>query len=85
MLIVFVFVAQAPYFRLFISYFCHRQNWVLYSPSLLDHVLHFSGREKEISDIVHWLDPHNTDVRVVSIVGPPGFGKSSLAIYSGGT
>ena len=83
MLIVFAFLAQPSYFRLFISYFCHQQNWVLYSPSFPDRVSHFSGREKEISDIVHWLDPHNTDVRVVSIVGPPGFGKSSLAIHVG--
>ena len=83
MLIVFAFLAQPSYFRLSISYFCHRQNWGLYSPSLPDHVSHFSGREKEISDIVHWLDPQNTDVRIVSIVGPPGFGKSSLAIQVG--
>ena len=71
------------YFGSPLSYFNHQQSWVFYSPSLPDYVSHFSGREKEISDIVHWLDPQNTDVRIVSIVGPPGFGKSSLAIQVG--
>ena len=71
------------YFGSPLSYFSHQQSWVLYSPSLPDYVSHFSGREKEINDIVHWLDPQNTAVRIVSIVGPPGFGKSSLAIQVG--
>ena len=71
------------YFGSPLSYFSHQRSWVLYSPSLPDYVSHFSGREEEINDIVHWLDPQNTAVRIVSIVGPPGFGKSSLAIQVG--
>ena len=71
------------YFGSPFSYFSHQRSWVFYSPSLPDYVSHFSGREKEINDIVHWLDPQNTAVRIVSIVGPPGFGKSSLAIQVG--
>lgn len=43
----------------------------------------FIGREKEISDLTTWLDLHNDEVRVVSIVGPPGIGKSSLALQVG--
>ena len=65
------------------SYLHHQRSWVAHSSSLPNYVSHFSGREKQINDIIHWLDPHNTDVRVVSIVGPPGFGKSSLAIQVG--
>ena len=81
-IIIFIFLLVF-YFEPSPSYLYHQQRWVLYSPSLPDYVSHFSGREKEINDIIHWLDPHNTDVRVVSIVGPPGFGKSSLAIQVG--
>ena len=43
----------------------------------------FLGREKEIGDLTMWLDLHSDDVRVVSIVGPPGIGKSSLATQVG--
>ena len=43
----------------------------------------FLGREKEIGDLTMWLDLHSDDVRVVSIVGPSGIGKSSLAIQVG--
>ena len=65
------------------SYLHHQRSWDAHSSSLPNYVSHFSGREKQINDIIHWLDPHNTDVRIVSIVGPPGFGKSSLAIQVG--
>ena len=61
----------------------HRRVWVDYSHSLPDYVPHFLGRDKEVKDLVRLLDPENTDVRTVSIVGPPGFGKSSLAIHVG--
>ena len=61
----------------------HNRLWLAHSPSLPNYVPHFVGREKEISDLVRLLDPENTDVRTVSIVGPPGFGKSSLAIHVG--
>ena len=61
----------------------HRRVWVDYSHSLPNYVPHFLGRDKEVKDLVRLLDPDNTDVRTVSIVGPPGFGKSSLAIHVG--
>ena len=61
----------------------HRRVWVDYSHSLPNYVPHFLGRDKEVKDLVRLLDPDTTDVRTVSIVGPPGFGKSSLAIHVG--
>ena len=70
-------------FGLYFHHIRHSQLWLAYSPSLPDYVPHFLGREKEISELVMMLDPENTDVRTVSIVGPPGFGKSSLAIHVG--
>ena len=80
---IFMIFSLLLYFGSPLSYLHHRQSWVLYSHSLPDYVSHFLGREREINKIVHWLDPQNTDVRIVSIVGPPGFGKSSLAIQVG--
>ena len=46
----------------------------------------FVGREREISELTFMLDFSSTsdaDIRIVSIVGPPGFGKSTLAIHLG--
>ena len=39
----------------------------------------FVGREKDIRNITGYLDFTTSDVQVVHIVGPPGFGKSTLA------
>ena len=39
----------------------------------------FVGRQAEIQKITHWIEK----IRIVSIVGPPGFGKSTLAIHVG--
>ena len=43
----------------------------------------FVGREDDIRNITGYLDFTGSDVRVVHIVGPPGFGKSTLAIKIG--
>ena len=43
----------------------------------------FVGREEDIRNITGYLDFANSDVQVVHIVGPPGFGKSTLAIKIG--
>ena len=39
----------------------------------------FVGREEGICNITSYLDFTTSDVQVVHIVGPPGFGKSTLA------
>ena len=39
----------------------------------------FVGREDEIQELIHRIEK----IRIVSIVGPPGFGKSTLAIHVG--
>ena len=43
----------------------------------------FVGRETELNDVLQLLDFDKSDTRVVSIDGPPGFGKSTLAIKVG--
>ena len=43
----------------------------------------FVGRETELKDGLQLLDFGHSDTRVVSIDGPPGFGKSTLAIKVG--
>ena len=37
------------------------------------------GRQAEIENITRWIE----DITIVSIMGPPGFGKSTLAIHVG--
>jgi tetratricopeptide (TPR) repeat protein len=44
-------------------------------------VPHFIGRQQKIEDISHALT--STSARLVSVSGPPGFGKTSLAIAVG--
>ena len=39
----------------------------------------FVGREEDIRNITGYLDFTSSNVQVVHIVGPPGFGKSTLA------
>ena len=49
----------------------------------LPSVSHFVGREEDIHNITGYLDFSTSDVQVVHIVGPPGFGKSTLAMKIG--
>ena len=49
----------------------------------LPSVSHFVGREEDIRNITGYLDFSTSDVQVVHIVGPPGFGKSTLAMKIG--
>ncbi|CAI8050312.1 hypothetical protein GBAR_LOCUS27641, partial [Geodia barretti] len=51
----------------------------------LPSVSHFVGREEDIRNITGYLDFYTSDVQVVHIVGPPGFGKSTLALKIGET
>ena len=41
----------------------------------------FVGRESEIEKLMDWIE--NSTVSIISIVGSPGFGKSTLAIHVG--
>ena len=43
----------------------------------------FVGREREMQEVVNLVDFSNSDVRIVNIIGSPGFGKSTLAIHVG--
>ena len=44
----------------------------------------FVGREKEMKEIINLVDfTNSSDIRVVNIIGSPGFGKSTLAIHVG--
>ena len=43
----------------------------------------FVGREKEIEILMKKIDFYNRSTRIVNIYGPPGFGKSTLAIHLG--
>ena len=54
------------------------QLGVCFSKSLPS-VDNFVGREEDIRNITGYLDFTTSDVQVVHIVGPPGFGKSTLA------
>ncbi len=60
-----------------------KQIWKPYSPALPSPVKHFTGRTSDISQVLNWLDFSNEEVNIVNIVGPPGIGKSALAIYVG--
>jgi len=43
----------------------------------------FVGRDMEMKDVIQLVDFANSDTRIISIVGSPGFGKSTLAIHVG--
>jgi len=44
---------------------------------------YFVGRSQNVSTLLEWLSFSDTSVDIVNIVGPPGMGKSALAIYVG--
>ena len=60
---------------------CYRLG--IYNSKSLPYIDRFVGREEDIRNITGYLDFSNSDVQVVHIVGPPGFGKSTLAIKIG--
>ena len=49
----------------------------------LPHLGIFVGREEDIKNMTGYLDFTNSNVQVVHIVGPPGFGKSTMAVKIG--
>ena len=56
---------------------------LLHSKSLPYLPLNIVGREVEVREITDLLDFSNSQYQVISIIGPPGFGKSTLAIHIG--
>ena len=63
-----------------IVYYVHKSN----SKSLPSDPVHFVGREREVHEVIQYLDyEKSTSARIVNIFGSPGFGKSTLAIYVG--
>ena len=54
-----------------------------HSKSLPYSIEAFIGREKEMKEVIELVDFDNSKLRIVSIVGPPGIGKSTLAIHVG--
>ena len=53
-------------------------------PKSLPYPIHtFVGREEDMKAVIQQLDFINSDSRIISIIGPPGFGKSTLAIHIG--
>ena len=43
----------------------------------------FVGRDQEIQELLDLLNYEQSDIRIVNIIGSPGFGKSTLAIHVG--
>ena len=41
------------------------------------------GRERKIEELMQFMDFKNSTVRIVNIIGSPGFGKSTLAMHVG--
>ncbi len=59
------------------------QMWQSFSPAFPCSNKEIVGRNHDQAVLVLWLDFLNTDVSIVNIVGPPGIGKSTLAIHVG--
>ena len=43
---------------------------------------HFVGRDKDVEKLMDLLDFSNKSIRIINIIGPPGIGKSTLAIHA---
>lgn len=66
------------FFGLYSLHLYNDTTW--YSRSLEDTTdLLFVGRDSDMERIENWLDFQNRSVRIVSVHGPPGIGKSALA------
>ena len=75
LLTLIFFVKYPGAFNCFFRY----QSKSLIHPSKI-----FVGREQEMSQLMDMLDfRSDADVRIVNIVGSPGFGKSTLAVHVG--
>ncbi len=59
------------------------QMWQPFSPTFPYSNKEIVGRNHDQAVLLEWLDFLNTNVSIVNIVGSPGIGKSTLAIYVG--
>ena len=66
-----------------LSKFIRKQIWKPFSPLFPSPNKNFIGRDKDIDVLLKWIDFSNETVSIINIVGPPGIGKSALAIYVG--
>ena len=66
-----------------LSKFIRKQIWKPFSPLFPSPNKNFIGRNKEIDVLLKWIDFSNETISIINIVGPPGIGKSALAIYVG--
>ena len=74
-LLLFLYIHHPGVF----NFYDHYQSSSLPYPSKI-----FVGREQEMSKLTSLLDfASDADIRIVNIVGSPGFGKSTLAIHLG--
>ena len=85
LLLMVVFLLYAHnYLHLVSSALSHLMENQLPCSKGLPHPIHtFVGREADMETILQQLDFTVPSSRIVSIVGPPGFGKSTLAIHIG--
>ena len=85
---VCLFVALVAIFMWFYGKQCvdataYYLNLYGHSKSLPYSTATFVGREKEMEEMIQLVDFGNPNPQIVSIVGPPGIGKSTLAIHVG--
>ena len=76
--IVLLTVLLLSYFWSTIMY-----NFNLYHSKSLPYSESFMGREREMEEMMKFVNLRNHSVRIVNIIGSPGFGKSTLAINVG--
>ena len=76
--IVLLTVLLLSYFWSTIMY-----NFNLYHSKSLPYSESFVGREREMEEMMKFVNLRNCSVRIVNIIGSPGFGKSTLAINVG--
>ncbi len=64
-------------------FIAQKTKLVRYSETLPYPSNNFVGRENELQNLTEQLKFDDSTVRVLNIIGPPGFGKSTLAIHLG--
>ena len=81
-LVVFVFLMTSLIGYVYWSIITYKV-YLHHSKSLPFLSENFVGREREMEALTKQIDFHNHSTRIINIFGPPGFGKSTLAISVG--